>query len=161
MKTRVFILLLGLAKNDQGAAKSVYKFCPIQDFSKPWDDIALYKKYGLTRDEIIYLEDLIKPMDSELLFKTEESVNPKFADFDLIEHGVKVGDKIVYSPTGQELTVAEDNKVEYGGQIMTLSEFTYKNMPDNRISKSGVCKGPKYFTYQGMTLYKLKKTFGK
>lgn len=161
MKTRVFRLLLGLAKNDQGAAKSVYKFCPIQDFSKPWDDIALYKKYGLTRDEIIYLEDLIKPMDSELLFKTEESVNPKFADFDLIEHGVKVGDKIVYSPTGQELTVAEDNKVEYGGQIMTLSEFTYKNMPDNRISKSGVCKGPKYFTYQGMTLYKLKKTFGK
>ena len=36
---------------------------PIQDFSKPWTDEELYKKYGLTEDEIAFIESMIKPMD--------------------------------------------------------------------------------------------------
>lgn len=40
---------------------------------------------------------------------------------------------------------------------MTLAEFTAENMPENSVSKSGVCKGPKYFSYKGVTLYKLKE----
>ncbi|CCX51731.1 unknown [Alistipes sp. CAG:514] len=42
---------------------------------------------------------------------------------------------------------------------MTLAEFTAENMPENSVSKSGVCKGPKYFSYKGVTLYKLKNSF--
>lgn len=54
----------------------------------------------------------------------------------------------------------EDPKlVEYGGNAMTLAEFTAENMPENSVSKSGVCKGPKYFSYKGVTLYKLKNSF--
>ena len=57
------------------------------------------------------------------------------------------------------LRVLEDNKVEYGGNAMTLAEFTAENMPENSVSKSGVCKGPKYFSYKGVTLYKPKNSF--
>ena len=49
--------------------------------------------------------------------------------------------------------------VKYGGNAMTLAEFTAENMPENSVSKSGVCKGPKYFSYKGVTLYKLKNSF--
>lgn len=36
---------------------------PIQDFSKPWTDEELYKKYGLTNEEIAFIESMIKPME--------------------------------------------------------------------------------------------------
>lgn len=36
---------------------------PMQDFSKPWTDEELYKKYSLTDDEIAFIESMIKPMD--------------------------------------------------------------------------------------------------
>ena len=34
----------------------------MQDFSEPWDDVKLYKKYKLTREEIAFIESMIKPM---------------------------------------------------------------------------------------------------
>ena len=36
---------------------------PMQDFSEPWDDAKLYKKYKLTREEIAFIESMIKPME--------------------------------------------------------------------------------------------------
>lgn len=36
---------------------------PLQDFSHPWTDQMLYDKYGLTQDEIDYIEATIKPME--------------------------------------------------------------------------------------------------
>jgi site-specific DNA-methyltransferase (adenine-specific) len=38
-------------------------FVPVQDFSKTWTDEELYAKYGLTQDEIDFIESMIKPMD--------------------------------------------------------------------------------------------------
>jgi site-specific DNA-methyltransferase (adenine-specific) len=35
----------------------------MQDFSKPWTDEELYKKYNLTADEIKFIESMIKPME--------------------------------------------------------------------------------------------------
>ena len=40
-----------------------YSFVPLQDFSKPWTDAELYAKYGLTDEEISFIESMIKPMD--------------------------------------------------------------------------------------------------
>lgn len=40
-----------------------YEFVPVQDFSKPWSDDELYKKYNLSQDEINFIESMIKPMD--------------------------------------------------------------------------------------------------
>ena len=32
-------------------------------FSKPWTDAELYAKYGLTDEEIQFIESMIKPME--------------------------------------------------------------------------------------------------
>lgn len=63
IQTKFFRFLVMLRKSSQHAASSVYAFVPQQDFSKPWTDTELYKKYGLTDDEIAFIESMIKPME--------------------------------------------------------------------------------------------------
>lgn len=63
MKTKFFRTMLGMKKNDQGCGQQVYQFVPLQDFSHPWTDEMLYKKYGLTDDEIAFIESMIRPME--------------------------------------------------------------------------------------------------
>lgn len=63
IKTKFFRALLGVKKNDQSAASGVYQYIPMQDFSKPWTDEELYKKYKLTKEEIKYIEDNVLSMD--------------------------------------------------------------------------------------------------
>lgn len=43
--------------------KDAFQFVPLQDFSKPWTDEELYKKYGLTDEEIAFIESTIRPME--------------------------------------------------------------------------------------------------
>lgn len=43
-------------------SRNIFQFVPDQDFSEPWTDEKLYKKYNLSQDEIAYIESLIKPM---------------------------------------------------------------------------------------------------
>ena len=47
----------------QNAMKKVYSFVPMQDFNEVWTDEKLYKKYGLTENEIAFIEEMIRPMD--------------------------------------------------------------------------------------------------
>jgi len=54
-----------LIKNTQDAPKRVYTFVPIQDFSEPWTDEKLYKKYDLSKDEIAFIESMIRPMEMD------------------------------------------------------------------------------------------------
>ena len=63
IKTRFFRFLVLLRKNTQHAAKGVYQFVPIQDFTQSWTDDKLYKKYGLTKEEIDYIESMIRTME--------------------------------------------------------------------------------------------------
>lgn len=63
MSTKFFRLLVLLQKNTQHAPARVYSFVPMQDFSKPWTDEELYAKYGLTDEEIAFIESMIKPME--------------------------------------------------------------------------------------------------
>lgn len=159
IKTRFFRYMVSIKKKTQNSTRDSYQFVPLQDWSKPWTDAELYKKYNLSKEEIEYIESMIKPMGEEVLFNTDELINPEFANFNLLEHGVSVGDKIIYTPTGTELIVAKDNKVECDGELYTLAEFTAKYMPHNKRSVSGLCQGPKYFSFNGISLYKLKESF--
>ncbi len=159
IKTKFFRFLLLQALTSIHITKDSFCFVPIQDFKQFWTDADLYSKYNLSRTEISYIESMIKPMPQDNLFGEDIVSYESYGSFSLSDHGVSVGDHIVYTPTGQELTVLEDNKVEYGGEQMSIGEFTAKNMPENSISKSGVCKGPKYFSYKGVSLYKLKESF--
>lgn len=62
-QTKFFHLLISLVKITQNAMKKVYQFVPLQDFSEPWTDEKLYKKYGLTQEEIDFIESMIRPME--------------------------------------------------------------------------------------------------
>jgi site-specific DNA-methyltransferase (adenine-specific) len=61
--TKFFRFLLWLRKIGQHASQSVYTWVPTQTWDRKWTDKALYNKYGLTHDQINYIESLIKPMD--------------------------------------------------------------------------------------------------
>jgi site-specific DNA-methyltransferase (adenine-specific) len=63
MNTRFFRFLVLLIKNTPRATKKVYSFVPMQDFSESWTDEKLYKKYGLTKDEIAFIESMVRPME--------------------------------------------------------------------------------------------------
>jgi len=61
--TKFFRFLVMLKKNTQHATKTVYAFVPIWDMTEAWTDEKLYKKYGLTKDEIAFIESMVRPME--------------------------------------------------------------------------------------------------
>jgi site-specific DNA-methyltransferase (adenine-specific) len=63
IQTRFFRFLVLLMKNTQNAPRSVYSFVPSQNFREPWTDEKLYKKYGLSKDEIVFIESMVRPME--------------------------------------------------------------------------------------------------
>ena len=65
ISTKFFHFMFGLRKITQNTTKDTYKFIPLQDFNKSWSDEELYKKYNLTKDEINYIESMIKPMTND------------------------------------------------------------------------------------------------
>ena len=62
MQTKFFRILVGIRKNKNMTQKT-YSYVPLQDFSKPWTDEELYAKYGLTDEEIQFIESMIRPME--------------------------------------------------------------------------------------------------
>lgn len=58
-----FLLLQCLTSID--ITKEKFQFVPLQNFTKPWTDLELYTKYGLTEEEITFIESMISPMDTE------------------------------------------------------------------------------------------------
>lgn len=63
VRTRFFRFLVILIKNTQDVPRRVYSFVPQQDFSEPWTDEKLYKKYGITEDEVAFIETMVRGMD--------------------------------------------------------------------------------------------------
>ncbi len=62
METKFFRILVGARKN-KNMTRDTYSFVPLQDFSESWTDEKLYKKYKLTKDEIDFIESMIRPMN--------------------------------------------------------------------------------------------------
>ena len=63
MQTRFFRFMMSLIKNTQNISRGVFAFVPMQNFDEPWTDEKLYKKYGLTEEEIAFIESMIRPME--------------------------------------------------------------------------------------------------
>ena len=63
IKTRFFRYLLSTILLTQNISKDKFQFVPLQDFSHPWSDEMLYKKYGLDEKEIAFIESMIRPME--------------------------------------------------------------------------------------------------
>ena len=62
-QTKFFHFILSLVKITQNTMKKAYSFVPLQDFNENWTDEKLYKKYGLTKDEIAFIESMVRPME--------------------------------------------------------------------------------------------------
>ncbi len=63
LKTKFVRFLLLQAAASINLSKATYAFVPLQDFSHPWTDEMLYKKYGLSDEEIAFIESMIRPME--------------------------------------------------------------------------------------------------
>jgi site-specific DNA-methyltransferase (adenine-specific) len=61
--TRFLRFLVLLNKPTQHATSKVYTFVPIQCFDEPWTDEKLYEKYNITKEEISFIESMIRPME--------------------------------------------------------------------------------------------------
>ncbi len=61
--TKFFRFLVSLRKITQDAFSHMYSWVPVQAWDRQWTDKALYKKYGLIKEEISYVESVIRPMD--------------------------------------------------------------------------------------------------
>lgn len=60
---RLTRLLILLHKPSQDTTRRVYTFVPTQKWNKRWTDSDLYAKYGLSTDEIAFIESIVRPMD--------------------------------------------------------------------------------------------------
>jgi hypothetical protein len=63
IKTRFVRCLIGMITSTQQLSRTNFRFVPLQDFTKSWTDEELYAKYGLTEEEIAFIESMIKPME--------------------------------------------------------------------------------------------------
>ena len=73
LKTKFFRILVGILKTTQDSPSRVYQLVPLQDFTANSDidwtksiteiDRQLYRKYGLTDEEVNFIETHVKPMD--------------------------------------------------------------------------------------------------
>lgn len=63
LKTRFARFLLAQICISQHISRDTFKFVPVQDFNEEWTDEKLYKKYGLTQEEIDFIESMIRPME--------------------------------------------------------------------------------------------------
>ena len=63
LKTKFARFLIMQMLASMNMSKVSYSFVPLQDFSKSWTDAELYEKYGLTDEEIAFIESMIKPME--------------------------------------------------------------------------------------------------
>lgn len=63
LKTRFVRSLIAIVTATQHMSKSNFRYVPFLDYSRLWSDTDLYTKYGLTAEEIAYIEGTIKPME--------------------------------------------------------------------------------------------------
>ena len=62
IRTKFFRFMVGLLKNTQDTTKDRFTFVPQLPMTKTWTDDKLYKHFGLTQDEIAFIESMVRPM---------------------------------------------------------------------------------------------------
>lgn len=115
-----------------------------RDISKAIDDavVTLYRDNKPVSENIVTL-----PIKREV----------KRARFRFSMCNIKIGERIVFIPTGIVVKVATDDSIEYEGRIYKLSPFVGTFMPENKRNTSGAYQGAKYFSYNGRVLDDLRR----
>jgi hypothetical protein len=112
-------------------------------------DIFLKKKGDdITQDPV----STVVPKSDNVSKKTD--MRPPFK-FSMV--GLKQGDVITFIPTGVKVAVSGDDKtIIHNGESYTLTGFCIKYLPDNKRTPSNRYQGPKYFSYKGKSLVKIR-----
>jgi site-specific DNA-methyltransferase (adenine-specific) len=63
LRTKFVRFLVSLRTNTQDLYSERFAFVPRLPMDREWTDKKLYRKYGLTNDEIAFIEKVIRPMD--------------------------------------------------------------------------------------------------
>lgn len=64
LRTRFVRFLVSLRKNTQDIYSERFQFVPDLPMDRDWTDEMLYKKYGITKSEIAFINSMIRPMDN-------------------------------------------------------------------------------------------------
>jgi site-specific DNA-methyltransferase (adenine-specific) len=75
LRTRFARFLVSLRKSTQDAPRNVYAFIPDLPLDQEWTDAKLYRRYGLTQDEIAFIESQVAEHDSELFDEVDAADN--------------------------------------------------------------------------------------
>ncbi|GAB4329640.1 MAG: Eco57I restriction-modification methylase domain-containing protein [Calditrichia bacterium] len=65
LRTRFVRFLISQMSFSQDITKDRFYFVPTLDMETEWTDEKLYKRYGLTKDEIAFIESKIRPMNND------------------------------------------------------------------------------------------------
>ncbi len=62
---RITRFLILLHKPSQNTTRNVYTFVPVQDWFVRWTDDLLSKRYGITEEEMAFIDKVVRPMEIE------------------------------------------------------------------------------------------------
>lgn len=65
MRTRFVRFLVSLRKITQNITRDSYKFVPLLAMDRSWTDVELYSRYGITSDQVAFIESLIAERPSD------------------------------------------------------------------------------------------------
>lgn len=117
----------------------------------------------ITPDAEVVLYKDNKPIElasqSSKLCAGEVSLVPRQSRFCFSIVGIKVGEPLIFIPTGIEVRVASDNTIEYEGKEYKLSPFVREFIPVKNTS--GAYQGALFFSYKGKRLTEMRAEKGK
>lgn len=93
------------------------------------------------------------PAHTTITDRPKSTKKPRFK-FSLVD--IKIGEELVFIPTGIHVKVASDDSIEYEGRIYKLSPFVGTFLPEDKQTPSGAYQGALYFTYKGERLSDLR-----
>lgn len=120
-----------------------------------YEDNKPIRQYSMTEAET---EEAKGEHSDELAHTTvadrpKSTKKPRFK-FSLVD--IKIGEELVFIPTGIRVKVASDDSIEYEGRIYKLSPFVGTFLPEDKQTPSGAYQGALYFTYKGERLTDLR-----
>ncbi len=118
------------------------------DLALALDDAVVWKYEDGKPYQIYPVIETQKPI------RTEKKEQRKPFAFSMI--GLKVGDIITFDPLKIEVKVAGENKIEHENRLWSLSNFTATFIPDEMRNHSDAYQGPKYFSFNGKTLWEIR-----
>lgn len=92
----------------------------------------------------------------EVVIKQVREKKPQRPPFDFNMVGLTIGDEIIFDALQLPVKVAGKNKIEYEGRLWSLSAFCGTYLPEDMHNSSEAYQGPKYFSYEGKTLWEIR-----